>query len=140
MMAKFLRDDVQYMGPPQFHKDDTDDREVFRNGEMVTLRFWKKGATVNHPKSFRLVQQGTAEPADAECEQRAHMSPQNMDDASHAYERLSRGIIEKDFDRYDRGEILGYNADGSDIPGPNAATFDDDDIEEEVDDDVDEGE
>jgi len=136
MKAKFLRDDIQYVGPPEFHKDDTEMREVYRNGEDVKLRFWKKGAVINHPKSFRLVQQGICEPADAECEHRANMNPDRMKAAGHAYERLKRGIQPQDFERYDRGELLGYNPDGSDIPGPNAVTFDD--VESEDDDDEEE--
>ena len=131
MMAEFLRDDIQYAGPPELYPHDTHIVERKRNGVMAKIRCWKKGAVVNHPKSFRLVQQGICEAADEECRLRAGMDAPAMDAASHAYERLQRGIDPKDFDRYDRGELLGYNADGSDIPGPNAVTFDDVDDDED---------
>lgn len=125
MLAKFIRDDIEYRGPDNLHVDDTHIVEIRRNRRPSKVRMWKKGARVRHPEAFRLVQMGFAEPADEECKLRADMSPELMDEAAHAYERLQLGIVPDDFERYDRGEMAGYNADGSDIPGPNAATFDD---------------
>lgn len=131
MMARFLRDDIEYSGPPEFNVDDLHDVQVLKNHTKQTIRCWKKGAVVNNPKSFRLVQQGMCEPADEECRIRANMSPERMKLAQNAFGRLAAGIHPDDFDRYDRGEMLGYNADGSDIPGPNAVTFDDVDDDED---------
>jgi len=133
MKARYIRDDVEYNGPPQLHRDDTHVLEVYRNGEDVKIRFWKKGAVINHKESFRLVQHGVCEPADEECEKRANMSHERIVKSKHAYERLSRGINSEDFDRYDAGLMIGYNPDGSDIPGPNAETFDDEDSEDDYD-------
>ena len=131
MRAKFLRDDIEYVGEDHLYVDATRSVEILRNRKMVTRRFWKKGAVVTDPKAFRLVQMGVAEPADAECEHEANMTPSLMDAAAHAFERLKHGIRAEDFAKYDRGELLGYNADGSDIPGPNAVTFDDVDDDED---------
>lgn len=86
---------------------------------------WPAGTVIDHWQSYRLVQQGVALPADAECVEAAARSPEQLAAAQYAYERLSRGIHPEDFERYDRGEIAGYNPDGSFVPGPNAQTFDD---------------
>ena len=140
MKAKLLRDDMEYSGPEEECRDDTHEVEVIKNHSPTKIRCWKKGAVVNHPMSYRLVRQGICEPADEECQIKANMTPARMESAQHAYERLERGIHPTDFDRYDRGEMVGYNPDGSDIPGPNAATFDDvdDDTEDEEEDEEDE--
>lgn len=135
MMARFLRDDIQYKGPPELKSDDTREVEILRNGAMVKLRFWNKGAVVNHPQAFRLVQMGTCEPADDECKERANMNPEQSTKAAQAYERLSVGITVEDAEKFDRGEIVGYNPDGSYKPGPNAVTFDDEDEGDDDDED-----
>ena len=142
MKCKFIADNIEYAGPKNAHMDDTHEVEIKRNYRQVKVRMWNKGVVLEHPESFRLVQMGIAIHADDECKDRANMNPEMIENAAFAYERLQRGIYIDDFDRYDRGELIGYNADGSDIPGPNAATFDDDGDEEEEDDDddVDEGE
>lgn len=92
---------------------------------------WPAGTEIEHWQAFRLVQQGVAVAVDDECRQAANRTKQQLATAQHAYERLSKGIHPEDFDKYDRGEIAGYNPDGSYIPGPNAQTFDEDDDEEE---------
>jgi len=38
---------------------------------------------------------------------------------------LARGIDPDDRERFKRGELLGYNADGSEILGPNSGGADD---------------
>ena len=131
MKCKFIVEDAEYDGPDEAHLDKTHEVEVVKNNRKVKVRMFKKGAVLEHPESFRLVQMGKAIPADDECKDRANMSPVMIENAKFAYERLQRGIVFDDFERYGRGELIGYNADGSDIPGPNAATFDDDDDEEE---------
>lgn len=133
MKARLLRNDMEYSGPPEFNVDDTHDVEVTKNHSKMIIRFWNKGAVVNHPMAYRLVRQGICEPADDECKLKANMTPARMVSAQHAYGRLERGIHPDDFGRYDRGELEGYNADGSDIPGPNAVTFDDVEDDEEDD-------
>lgn len=126
MKAKFIIGDAPYSGPESAYVEDTHEVEIMRNRRQVKIRVWNEGAIVDHPDSYRLVQMGLAIPADDECKDRANMSPEMIESAGFAYERLRRGIHFDDFERYGRGELIGYNADGSDIPGPNAATFDDD--------------
>lgn len=92
---------------------------------------WPAGTEIEHWQSFRLVQQGVALACDDECRRAADRTAEQLATAAYAYERLSRGIHPEDFDKYDRGEIAGYNPDGSYIPGPNAATFDEDEDEDE---------
>ena len=131
MKAKFIIDNVEYAGPDLAYQNDTHDVEILRNRRLVMVRMWNKGAIVEHPEAFRLVQNGLAIPADDECKDRANMSPAMIENAKFAYERLQRGIHIDDFDRYGRGELIGYNADGSDIPGPNAVEDIEDDDEED---------
>ncbi len=83
-------------------------------------RICKAGTTINQPDSYRLVQMGVAMPADEECEKAANRTPEQLKAAQYAAERLARGIDHDDFDKYDRGIMIGYDADGNDIPGPNA--------------------
>lgn len=85
--------------------------------------FYEAGHVIDHPKAFRLVQQGVAIPADKECEQRAAMTNAKMDAAIYAYERTSKGISSEDFAAYNRGLMVGYKPDGEEgdtwKPGPN---------------------
>jgi len=67
-----------------------------------------------------LVCLGLAVPADEECEKAAGMTAEQMLAAQHSSRRARAGIMPEDWDKYDRGLIAGYNADGSPIPGPNA--------------------
>jgi hypothetical protein len=67
-----------------------------------------------------LVQMGCAEPADEECAKASGMTPERMEAAQHAYERISIGIHPDDYELFDAGLIAGYRPDGSYIPGPNA--------------------
>lgn len=79
------------------------------------------GTVIDDPRSYVLVRQGVAEPADAECEEKANRTPEQLATARCAYERTSRGIHPEDFPAYDAGQMTGYFPDGSHIPGPNAA-------------------
>lgn len=121
MQAKIIRDDVEVnlSATPAEYAGRYEFREVMRSGELVQRPFWKVGAVIEHPQSFRLVQQGCAVAADEECAKRANRSPQQIEAAQHAYERLNKGIHPEDFDKFDAGMILGYQPDGSYIPGPN---------------------
>jgi hypothetical protein len=94
-------------------------REVKRNGRMQSVPFWKRGTVLEATDAFRLVQQGVAEPADAECDRLACRTREQLDAAQHAYERLNRGIHPDDFELFDAGVIEGYKPDGSFLPGKN---------------------
>lgn len=78
-----------------------------------------KGEILDNPMTFRLVQMGVAEPVDEECAKRAGRTPEQIKAASAAYEKADRGITQKDSAAYDRGELTGYNPDGTRIRGPN---------------------
>lgn len=133
MKAKFIRDDQQCTSPTP-DESQTIVREIVQNGKPVKRRFWLKGGIVDHPRAFRLVQLGVAVPADDECTKAAKMTDQQLKDAAHAAERLSKGIIPEDYKLFDRGVILGYNPDGSYIPGPNGHELEE--LEEDDEDDV----
>ncbi len=134
MKAKFVRDDAECIVKPP-DPDQTHFVEKMRNGRIRPICFWNKGAVVTFPRAYHLVQCGICEPADAECEEAADMTPEMMEAAQKAHVRLKRGIHHTDNERYERGELVGYNPDGSDIPGPNAATFDDDEDDDDEEDD-----
>jgi len=78
------------------------------------------GTVLDDPDCWRIVAMGNARPADDECAETVIRTPVQQAKAEHAAERLSKGIHPDDFGRYDRGELLGYDANGNDIPGPNA--------------------
>jgi hypothetical protein len=82
---------------------------------------WKVGAVVE-VDSFGasiLVGNGDAEPADDEAEAVCVGWKFRRDDVLLAREMLEKGIDPDDRQRFRDGEILGYDADGNDIPGPN---------------------
>ena len=125
MKATLIRDDLECIGKdPDI--DQTEVREVKKNGRMVKRRFWKVGAIVTDPRTFRLVQMGVAVPADDECRDRADMTQEAMDAAKIAYERVAAGIHPDDYELFDRGVMVGYQDDGSYKPGPNYHEIEDD--------------
>jgi len=73
-----------------------------------------------HNPAVRLVRLGVAEPADEECEKMCGMSQEMRLRVQYAYQRVHRGIHPDDYEDYDAGRMIGYNPDGSPIPGPNA--------------------
>lgn len=77
--------------------------------------------------AYLMVQAGMALPHDEECRKACGMSEEQIQKAIAAMNRAEKGIHPDDFAKFDRGEIAGYRGDGSYIPGPNAATFGDDD-------------
>lgn len=89
------------------------------------------GTVIDHPDAYLLVRLGCAESVDAECAEKAARSPQQLAQARKAQERTSRGIHPDDFEAYDRGEMIGYEADGSPIPGPNFVPPDEELVDEE---------
>lgn len=76
------------------------------------------GTEIEHLDCWRLVQMGVAVPADDECRKKADRTPDQMEAAQVAYERLSRGIHPEDFEAYDAGLMIGYDENGDWIPGP----------------------
>jgi hypothetical protein len=84
-----------------------------------THLFAPAGTVLDHPECWRIVQMGQAEPADDECREKAGMNAEQMEAAQKAAKRLAAGIDSEDYTKFDAGEILGYNADGSFKPGPN---------------------
>ena len=88
--------------------------------------YWPVGTIESHPKAFMLVRMGVAEPADDECRLRSAMSTGEMKTAQRQHDMVSKGIDPNDYQRYLDGEILGYDTDGNDIPGPNYIDHDED--------------
>ena len=86
------------------------------------------GTEIDHAQAHMLVKMGVAEPADEECRdvcetwwKRQGLSLEDgMRRARHSQRKVSAGIHPEDDERFERGEIAGYNPDGSYVPGPNA--------------------
>ena len=77
------------------------------------------GTIIEAPDCYRLVLLGAAEPADDECREKVNLPEDVLQIRQKARRRIEAGIQPEDNERFDRGEIVGYNPDGSDIPGPN---------------------
>jgi hypothetical protein len=92
-----------------------DDRLIEREGK----KYFPADTIIDDPRAYRLVQMGVAVPADPECTVAAGMTSQQMEAAQRQQELLAKGIEQDDYQRYLDGEILGYDEDGNDIPGPN---------------------
>ena len=82
---------------------------------------------------------GQADADDDECRSKTRQTEEQRAATLHAAARLAAGITFEDYEKFDRGWIVGYNGDGSYRPGPNwseyAATvaaadddYDDDDL------------
>jgi hypothetical protein len=69
--------------------------------------FWRCGTVLD------------VEPADEEAESVVPNWRHNRDKVLISREMLARGIDPDDRERFKRGELSGYNSDGSEIPGPN---------------------
>jgi hypothetical protein len=70
--------------------------------------------------AYLLVHAGMAVPEDDECRKACGMTDAQIAEVVKAQNAVSKGIAPEDYDKFHRGEILGYNEDGSYIPGPNA--------------------
>jgi len=77
------------------------------------------GSLIEHPDAWRLVNRGVAEPADEQCRRKITRSPEQIRQAQLAYPKVAAGIHPDDYALYDRGVMVGYDADGEFIPGPN---------------------
>ena len=83
--------------------------------------FWKLGAVVEVDRrgAQLLVGNGDCEPADDEAEAACGNWRANRASVLLSRDMLANAIDPEDRERYRNGEILGYDADGNDIPGPN---------------------
>jgi hypothetical protein len=100
-----------------------------RRGKQL---FAPEGTVFTASDCFRLVELGVAVPHDDECMALfADRTEAQIAATEHAARRLSAGIDPEDFARFDAGELLGYTADGFDIPGPNAKAIPDTDEDDE---------
>lgn len=88
---------------------------VRRDGRL----FAPPGTLIDDPQCWRIVLMGQAEAADDECREKTAQTPEQRAATLHAGKRLAAGIDPEDFDKYDAGEILGYDAAGNYVPGPN---------------------
>lgn len=131
MKCRLIRDDLRAARSAPDDAEGIEVRNVLRNGSIQPVRFYRKGAVIEHPDAYKLVRQGVAESADAECELKTARSPEQLAAAQYAYERQSRGILPEDFGRYDRGEILRMRPDGTYEPGPNAPVETDEDEDDD---------
>ncbi len=122
MKCEIVRDDLECSLPhmPPGHEAQWEYRSVMRNRRMQDVPFFKRGAILEEKNCFMLVEMGCAVPADDECAKACGMTPEMIRAAMKAYERLALGIHPDDFEKFDAGEIAGYNSDGSCKPGPNA--------------------
>lgn len=100
---------------------------IRRDGHL----FAPAGTVVDDPQCFWLVRMGQAEPADEECAQACGMNAEQMAAAVKAWKRTTLGIHPEDFAKFDNGEILGYDASGKYIPGPNWVEAKNEDEDEE---------
>ncbi len=122
MKCEIIRDDLEcsLSHMPAGHEAAWEYRPTKRNKRIQQIPFFKRGAILEEKDCYMLVEMGVAVPADAECAEAAGMSPEMIRAAQKAYNRLALGIAPEDFDKFDAGEIAGYNPNGSYIPGPNA--------------------
>ena len=121
MKAQIVRNDIEIHLPAMRpgHEELYEFRSVPRNGEMVSVPFWKNGAVIDFPDCWRLVQMGCAVPADDECARKANRNVRQMAEAKKAYDRVQAGIHPDDFELFDAGVIAGYEGNGDYKPGPN---------------------
>lgn len=81
------------------------------------------GTIIDHPLAFHLVRNGCADPHDQECHDKIFnelgYTAETLAKAKHAQERTAAGIHPDDFAAFDSGKMIGYDADGNHIPGPN---------------------
>ncbi len=121
MKAKIARDDIEVVPAllPPGHEGQWEHKNIRRNGRMQDVPHWKMGAIVDMPDSHKLVAMGCAIPADEECQLACGMTIVEIRAALRAQDKVSLGIHPHDYEKFDNGEIEGYNPDGSYKPGPN---------------------
>ncbi len=104
---------------PPGHEEAWEYRPTLRNKRIQQVPFFKRGAILDEKDCYMLVEMGCAVPADEECRVASGMTPDMIRLAMLAYNRLALGIHPDDFADFDAGIMAGYNADGSNKPGPN---------------------
>ena len=87
------------------------------------IPYWPKGTVREGPFAVMHCRQGFCDPADDECAQALGFTEEQMAAARHRYQRIVDGIQPEDFDQYDAGVMVGYDAMGNWIPGPNFEKF-----------------
>jgi hypothetical protein len=97
--------------------------------------FWNIGAIVEVDRrgAQLLVGNGDCEPADDEAEDACKGWREKRADVLLSREMLAKAIDPEDRQRFRDGEILGYDADGNDIPGPNWSESDGEEQDEDED-------
>jgi hypothetical protein len=125
MKAKLLKDTMAAQSAG------ADERLIMIDG----VKHFPAGTIIDHPRAYRLVQMGTAEPADPECTLAAGMSSEAQQRAQLHQAMVAAGIHPDDYQKYLDGQMIGYDAVGKLIPGPNYVPEEE---EEEEDDDSDE--
>ncbi len=122
MKCRFLRDMEYIIRPP------ADAPATARR----TIGIRPAGSVLEDPDAYQLVEHGVAEPADEECAAAVRLTPAELERQRVAYPKIAAGIHPDDFPAYDAGLMIGYNPDGSFIPGPNADTTPDEEGESEL--------
>lgn len=115
MKIKFIRSDNGVAAA--FNTEEYADQIVQIDGQP----FWKLGAVVEVDRrgAQLLVGNGDCDPADDEATEACANYMLKREEVLLSREMLARAIDPDDRERYRNGEILGYDADGNDIPGPN---------------------
>ena len=124
MRIRLIRSDLN--APPG-----TESPDLIKGPEGVLT--WKLGAILDVPKRAceLLVGNGDAEPVCDEAKALCEKYALRRDEILLSREMLAKAIDPEDRERFRNGEILGYDADGNDIPGPNWVEPEDDDTEED---------
>ena len=90
------------------------------------------GTLIDDSNCWRLVLQGIAEAADDDCRLWSMQTDEQRAATARASKRLLAGIHPDDFAAFDAGEMIGYDAAGNIVPGPNAKPKTDDDEEDDL--------
>ena len=129
MRIKFIRSDLQ--ASAAFDTDEYADKIDRSSGRPM----WILGAEIEETAFATqvLVGNGDAEPADLEAEIACPQWAANRENVLLSREMLAKGIdpIGEDRERFRKGEIIGYDANGNDIPGPNWVEPDNEEDEQE---------
>ena len=80
---------------------------------------FEPGLEVDRRGAQLLVGNGDCEPVDDEAEEACKGWKLKRSEVLLSRDMLAKAIEPEDRDRYRRGEILGYDENGNDIPGPN---------------------
>lgn len=125
MMIRLIRDDLGAL--PNMRGDP---RVIVRGKNSL---YYRVGAEIEVTAKgcFQLVNNGDAEPVDDEAKAAAGNWLARRPEVLLARDMLAKGIDPEDRERYRRGELLGYDADGNDIPGPNYIEPEPEETEEE---------